>query len=149
MNAEHNPDNPATELSLLAAEIDEATGGSFDVEPPAASELDSDGAWAYHFQTDERWGFVAAGPDTSAETTYPGWGTITVKPDHCAVFFNGDLAGIVSPYGGRIGGYAVATRDENVDELEDAMVTAFRAEYDALTTGTDDWKPALASRTEG
>jgi hypothetical protein len=149
MVADKQTENPATELSLLAREIDGATGGSFDAESPAASELDSDGAWAYHFQTDERWGFVAAAPDTSAETTYSGWGTITVKPDHCAVFFDGDLAGIVSPYGGRIGGYAVATRDENVGELEDAMVTAFRAEYDALTTGTADWKPALASRTEG
>lgn len=150
MIADKQIENPATKLALLAAEIDEAVGGSVGgCDTSAASELNSDGAWEYHFETAEEWGFVAAGPDAPVETTYPGWGTIIVEPGHCAVFCDGNLAGIVSPYGGRIGGYAVAAGEGNVDELADTMVDAFQTEYDVLTTALDDRKPALASRTEG
>lgn len=140
MVADEQIENPATELALLVAEIDEAVGGSFegcDSSPGAASALNSDGAWEYHLQTNDRWGFVAAGPDALAETTYLGWGTIAVEPGRCAVFYESHLAGIVSPYGGRIGGSAVAARDERVGELENAMVDAFKTEYDALTSGTE------------
>jgi hypothetical protein len=143
MSTETQTGSPITELSLLAAQIDEAVGGAF-----GDSELNSDGAWKYRFQTDSAWGIVAAGPNKRAETTYPGWGTITVEPDHCAVFFDSDLAAIVSPHGGRIGGNAVAARDKHVSELEDAMLGAFRTEHDTLTSATNEWTPALASRTE-
>jgi hypothetical protein len=148
MIAEERIENTAIELAFLAAQIDEAVGGSFEADSSAASALSGDGVWEYHFETDERWGFVAAGPDEHAETTYPGWGTITVEPNHCAVFYENALAGIVSPHGGRIGGHAVAARDEHVSDLEDAMVDAFRTEHERLTSATDEWTPALASRTE-
>lgn len=124
------------EIVLLAAQIGEAIGFSFEsAESPATSEhLNSDGAWEYHFETDDRWGFVAASPDAPGpvETTYPGWNTVTVEPGHCAVFYEGTYAGIVSPRGGRIGGYALLDWDHDT-ALETAMLDAFRTEHDALT----------------
>jgi hypothetical protein len=138
MNTTNKTDSAITELSLLVAKIDEAIAGSFDnTESLSASEANSGGAWKYQFQTNSAWGFVAGGPDERAETSYPGWGIITVEPGHCAVFYDDDFAGIISPDGGRIGGYAVGERDWDVADLEDAMVGAFRAEYDALTSGSE------------
>ena len=123
------------EIALLAAQVGEAIGFSFDeTESPATSEhLNSDGAWEYHFETDDRWGFVAAGPDGPIETTYPGWNSITVEAGHWAVFYDGTFAGIVSPRGGRIGGYALLEYGDEIDNLEISMLDAFRTERDALT----------------
>ncbi len=147
---ETTPESTGTaipEIVLLAAQIGEAIGFSFDsAESPATSDhLNADGAWEYHFETDDRWGFVAASPDASVETTYPGWQTITVEAGHWAVFYEGTFAGIVSPSGGRIGGYALLDWDNHVTDLENAILDAFRTEHDALTnhdrgqlTGTSD-----------
>lgn len=124
------------EIALLAAQIGEAIGFPFDkTESPATSEhLNDDGAWEYHFETDDTWGFVAADPDASktVETTYPGWNTITVQPGQWAVFCNGTFAGVVSPRGGRIGGYALLEYGDEITDLETAMLDGFRTEYEAL-----------------
>jgi hypothetical protein len=132
-------DTVIPEIALLAAQIGEAIGFSFeDAEPPATSEhLNSDGAWEYHFETDDRWGFVAAAPDEFIETTYPGWNVVTVQPGHWAVFYEGTFAGTVSPRGGRIGGHALLDWDADTD-LAMAMLDAFRAERDALTEQDHD-----------
>jgi hypothetical protein len=121
------------EIALLAAQIGEAIGFSFeDAGPPATSEfLNSDGAWEYHFETDDRWGFVAAAPDEFVETTYPGWNVVTVEPGSWAVFFEGTFAGIVSPRGGHIGGHDLLDWDEDTD-LATAMLDAFRTECAAV-----------------
>jgi hypothetical protein len=132
-----------SEIALLAAQIGEVIGVSFDdAEYPAASEhLNPDGAWEYHFESDERWGFVAAPPDERVETTYPGWRSIIVEPGHWAVFYDGTFAGVVSPRGGRIGGSALLDWD-NVTDLETAMLDAFRTEHAALTDqGHDQNQP--------
>jgi hypothetical protein len=130
------------EIALLAAQIGEAIGFSFeDAELPATSEfLNSDGAWEYHFETDDRWGFVAAAPDEFVETTYPGWNVVTVEPGNWAVFFEGTFAGIVSPRGGRISGHDLLDWDEDTD-LATAMLDAFRTERDALTDRNHDQTP--------
>lgn len=122
------------EIAVLAAQIGEAIGFSFEeAESPVTSEqLNDDGAWEYHFETDDRWGFVAAGPDEMVETTYPGWNSITVEADHWAVFYEGTFAGIVSSEGGRIGGYGLLDWDADTD-FATAMLDAFRTERDALT----------------
>ena len=122
------------EIALLAAQIGEAIGFSFaEAESPASSEhLNSDGAWEYHFETDDKWGFVAASPDAVVETTYPGWRTITVEAGHWAVFYEGTFAGVVSPRGGRIGGHALLEYGDEIDDLERAMLDAFRTEREAL-----------------
>lgn len=123
------------EITLLASQIGEAIGFSFDsAESPATSEhLNSDGAWKYHFETDDRWGFVAANLDAPGPvmTTYPGWNTITVETGHWAVFFEGTFAGTVSPHGGRIGGYALLDWNNDTD-LGTAILDAFRTERDVL-----------------
>jgi hypothetical protein len=134
-----------TELAALAGEIAEAVGFSFaDATEPAESEhLNADGVWEYHFETDDRWGFVAGRPDGMVTTTYPGWNTLVIEPDHAAVFYAGTLVGIISPHAGRIGwyapplgsgGYVPASAD-----LEPAMLAAFRAERDALTEQTNTY----------
>jgi hypothetical protein len=58
----------------------------------AAIHLNADGAWEYHFETDDAWGFVAARPDRPVETTYPEGGAITDKPYHWCVFYEKSLA---------------------------------------------------------
>jgi hypothetical protein len=133
-----------SEIALLAAQIGESIGVSFaDTEFPAASEhLNDDGVWEYHFETDEKWGFVAASPDAErpVETTYPGWNIVTVEPGHWAVFYEGTFAGTVSPRGGRIGGHALLDWDD-VTDLETAMLDAFRTEHNALTDQNQDQTP--------
>lgn len=130
-----NAETAIPEIALLAGQIGEAIGFSFDeAESPVTSEhVNSDGAWEYHFETADKWGFVAAGSDGPVETTYPGWNTITVEAGQWAVFYDGTFAGVVSPRGGRIGGYALLEYGDKVDDLERAMLDAFRAERDALT----------------
>ncbi|WP_273837464.1 hypothetical protein [Halococcus sp. PRR34] len=130
-------DTAISEIALLAEQISGAIGFPFgESESPATSEhLNDDGAWEYHFETDDTWGFVAASPDASTpvETTYPGWNAITVQPGQWAVFCNGTFAGVVSPCGGRIGGYALLEYGDEITDLETAMLDAFRTEHEALT----------------
>jgi hypothetical protein len=117
----------ASEIGLLATQIADAVGFSLD---DAGDEcLNSDGAWEYHFESDDRWGVVAAGGEKWVETTYPGWGTVVIGPDSWAVFYEGTLVGMVSVMGGRIGWYAPGG---NLDDLESAMHTAFRTERDTV-----------------
>ena len=134
-----NTETTIPEIALLAAQIGEAIGFSFvEAESPATSEhLNSDGAWEYHFETDDKWGFVAAGPAGSIETTYPGWNSITVEAGHWAVFYDGTFAGVVSPRGGRIGGHALLEYGDEIDDLERAMLDAFRTEREALAEHPD------------
>lgn len=136
MSADESEDSDTAipEIARFAAQIGDAIGFSFDeAESPASSDhLNSDGAWEYHFETDERWGFVAAGLDDFLETTYPGWNSVAIQPGHWAVFYEGTFAGTVSPHGGRIGGCALLEWDDDT-ALEAAMLDAFRAERDALT----------------
>jgi hypothetical protein len=124
------------EIAECAAQIGEAIGFSFDdAESPATSEhLNVDGVWEYHFETNDRWGFVAGRPDEMVMTTYPGWNTLVIEPDHAAVFYAGTLVGIISPHGGRIGWYAPPLGGGSVPiaDLEPAMLAAFRAECDAV-----------------
>jgi hypothetical protein len=127
-----------TELAALAEQIAEAVGFSFtDAADPAESEhLNADGVWEYHFETDDRWGFVAGRPDEMVMTTYPGWNTLVIEPDHAAVFYAGTLVGIISPHAGRIGWYAPPLGSGGYvptsADLEPAMLAAFRAERDAV-----------------
>lgn len=68
-------------------------------------------------------------------TTYPGWNTLVIEPDHAAVFYAGTLVGIISSHSGRIGWYAppLGGGPVPITDLEPAMLAAFRAERDALT----------------
>lgn len=52
-----------SELATLAEQIAEAVGFSFaDAAEPAESEhLNTDGAWEYHFETDDKWASLLAG----------------------------------------------------------------------------------------
>jgi hypothetical protein len=134
-----------TELAALAGEIAEAVGFSFaDAAAPAESEhLNADGAWEYHFETDERWGFVAGRPEKMVVTTYPGWNTLVIEPDHAAVFYAGTLVGIISSHAGRIGWYAppLGGGPVPIADLEPAMLAAFRAERTALTDQSNTYPP--------
>lgn len=123
-------DDVASEVAELATQIADVVGFSF--ADASDERLNSDGAWEYHFECDDRWGFVAAGPEGMVETTYPGWQTLVIEPDHWAVFHGGTLVGNVSLHGGRIKWYASPTRDEYPSDLPSAMREAFRAELDAV-----------------
>jgi hypothetical protein len=149
MTGDGDTDTVIPDIALLAAQIGKAIGFSFeDTEPPATSDhLNDDGAWEYHFETDDRWGFVAAAPDEFIETTYPGWNVVTVEPGSWAVFFEGTYAGIVSPRGGCIGGHDLLDWDEDTD-LATAMLAAFRAERDALTEQDHD-QDRISGQTNG
>lgn len=128
-------------IASLARRIGNAVGFSFPPnESTAASEfLKSDGAWEYHFETDERWGFVTPGVETYIQTTYPGWGTVTIGPRYWAVFYCGTLVGVVSSDGGRIRWYAPPIRDEYPSDLGSAMHDAFTAELDEVLPSISLW----------
>jgi hypothetical protein len=135
-----------TELAALAEEIAEAVGFSFtdDAEPAESEHLNSDGAWEYHFETDDRWGFIAGRPDEMVVTTYPGWNTLVIEPSHAAVFYGGTLVGIISRDAGRIGWYAPPLGGGPVPivDLESAMLATFRTERDTLTEQPNTGGPA-------
>lgn len=136
MSASTQIEHPRSEVVRLVAQLRDSGESTTTDSSTATVHRPPDGPWTYQFTTDDRWGMVAGGP-LGGETTYPGWGPVHLEPGQWMVFFAGDLAAVVSPSRVRIGGSATIARDEPASELEAAMVTAIRAEREALASGTE------------
>lgn len=132
------------EVSLLydaAATVAEQVGFSFD-EP--GDHLNDDGAWEYHLDTHDGWGWIMVGPgDEPVETTYPGWGEIEVDPYHLALFKDGALAGLLSPVGGTLGGLFQADVD-HIADLEDHLIDLLADEIEHLGGDASAFREAVA-----
>lgn len=101
--------------------------------------LNEDGVWLYELETDDRYGWIMAGPGDPVATEYPGWGEITVDPFHLAIFVDGALAGLLNPKGGTVGGFVDVPVDD-VTDLEDHLIAKIADEIDHLDGDASPWR---------
>lgn len=123
-------------MFTAAVEVAEQVGFSFD-EP--GDHLNADGAWEYHLETHDRYGWLMTGPGEDVDTEYPGWGDIEMDPYHLAVFVDGALAGLLTPKGGTVGGMVDVPVD-HVGDLEDHLIEVTADEIAHLGGDAEPWR---------
>lgn len=123
-------------LFSLVVEIAGEVGFSFD-EPNG--HLNDDGVWHYELETGDEYGWILTGPgDDAFETSYTGWGDITIEPFRLVPFVNQAVAGSLTPHSGTLGG--MLGLDLEVGELEDHLIAVYCEELEHLGGDASEWQ---------
>lgn len=80
---------------------------------------DFPGAWIQ--KVDDHWIFAINGKDETLEVRPDGTMSAKLEFGHAAVWFNGWLAGIFTPYGGEFAAGSAANEDTFIEALDRAL----------------------------
>jgi len=80
---------------------------------------DFEGAWVQ--KVDEQWTFAINGKDETLEVRPDETMGARLKFGHAAIWFNGWLAGIITPYGGEFAAGSAANEDTFIAALDAAI----------------------------
>jgi hypothetical protein len=80
---------------------------------------DFEGAWIQ--KVDDQWIFAVNGKDEALEVRPEGTIGASLKFGHAAIWFNGWLAGIITPYSGEFAAGSAANEDSFIAALDAAI----------------------------